>query len=451
MKIISKSIYVLMIVDIIIFSFSTLFLASSYVIPEKTLLITTVLFTFLGIYVLFLKGFYKIRKYDFFLKDAYLLFEGIILAALVPLVVLLFMDFDQNVLKLFLLEIAISYVLIYLWRAIFYCHRRYLKPSTNILIIGAGKASKVLAKEILSRPMLKVNIVGFIDNDDEKQGVSYQDIKVIGKTSNLAKIIEENNIKTIIVAVMKKIKHEILMDISECVPEGVDIFKMPDYYETITQKIPVLVITPEWFMYDFTSIERPLYNFLKRVFDIIVSTIILLVTVPVLVIIAIIVKLYDNGAVIYTQQRVGKNGKLFKLYKLRTMYEGADKAGMLDAGNTEDERIIPFCKWVRKARFDEIPQMINILKGEMSVVGPRAEFEEFVKKYEQEIPFYNRRHWVTPGWTGWAQINQGHCVNVDAIIEKLRYDFYYIKHCNIFWDFSILMKAVTMALTGRHN
>jgi exopolysaccharide biosynthesis polyprenyl glycosylphosphotransferase len=440
-----------MFVDAVIFSCTTLFLASRYAVNENVAVVAAVLFTSLGIYVLFLKGFYKIRKYDFFLKDAYLLFEGIVLAASIPAVIMLFLEFTKPTLNFFIVDIFWVYIFIYVWRAIFYCHRRYLKPSTNILILGAGKVGKILVQEILSHPMLKINIVGFIDNDDEKADFEYKGIKVIGKTSDLAKIIEENEIKTVIVAIMKKIKQEILMDISECIPQGVDIWKMPDYYERITQKIPVLAITPEWFMYDFTSIERPLYNFLKRIFDIVAASIILFLTFPILVFIAFAIKICDGGAIIYTQKRVGKYGKSFEMYKMRTMYEGADKVGMVDKGNTKDDRVIPFCKWVRKARFDEIPQMINIIKGEMSIVGPRAEFEEFVKKYEQEIPFYTRRHWVTPGWTGWAQINQGHCVNVDAIIEKLRYDFYYIKHCNIFWDFSILMKAVTMALTGRHG
>lgn len=451
MKIVSKSIYFLLAVDAIIFACTTLFFASKYAVDENVAVVTAILFTSLGIYVLFLKGFYKIRKYDFFLKDAYLLFEGIVLAASIPAVIMLLLEFTKPTLNFFIIDIFAVYIFIYLWRAIFYCHRRYLKPSTNILILGAGKAGKILVQEILSHPMLKINIVGFIDNDDEKADFEYKGIKVIGKTSDLACIIQENEIKTVVVSIMKKIKQEILMDISECIPQGVDIWKMSDYYERITQKIPVLAITPEWFMYDFTSIERPLYNFLKRIFDIVAASIILVITFPILAFIAFAVKICDGGAIIYTQTRVGKYGKPFKMYKMRTMLEGADNAGMVDKGNTADDRIIPFCKWVRKARFDEIPQMINIIKGEMSIVGPRAEFEEFVKKYEHEIPFYTRRHWVTPGWTGWAQINQGHCVNVDAIIEKLRYDFYYIKHCNIFWDFSILMKAVTMALTGRHR
>lgn len=451
MKVISKSIYSLMFVDAFIFAFTTFFLASNSSISGKYIILTTILFTFCGIYVLFLKGFYKIRKYEFNLLDMYLLLEGIVLASVIPCVFLLIMNFNWLSFKFCLKDVIFIYILIFIWRSLFYYHRKYLKPSSNILIIGAGDAGKIIAEEVLKRPMLKMNLIGFVDNDEDKSKFNYQELKVIGRTSDLKKIIEENNIKTIIVSIMTELDYQTLMDISGCVPQGIDIWKMSHFYEKITQKVPVLVISPEWFMYNFTSVERPLYDFLKRIFDVIAASIILLITLPVLIIIGITVKLYDGGTIIYTQQRVGKNGKLFKLYKLRTMSDGADKAGMVDNGNITDDRVIPFCKWVRKARFDEIPQMINIIKGEMSIVGPRAEFVEFVQKYEKEIPFYNRRHWVTPGWTGWAQINQGHCVKVSAIIEKLRYDFFYIKHRNIFWDFSILMKAVSLALTGRHG
>lgn len=451
MRVISRSRYVLMVVDALIFALATFFIAGRYHIPEKFVLLTIILFAFCGIYILFMKGFYKLDKYEMELKDTYLLLEGVILAAVIPFAILLFLDFDWASYKFFLEDIALLYILILTWRLLFYYQRKHFKSDTNILIIGAGDAGKTIAKEILLRPMLKMNIVGFIDNDENPEKFDFEGLKVVGRTSKLEEIIENKNVKSVLIAIDTQLDYQTRMDISECVPQGVVIWRMSDYYEKITQKIPALVITPEWFLYDFTSVDRPLYNFIKRLFDIVAATIILFLTLPVLIFIAIAVKLYDGGPVMYFQNRVGKNGKIFKMYKLRTMRLGAEKEGMIDKGNTTDERIIPFCKWVRKARFDEIPQMINILKGEMSIVGPRAEFEEFVIQYEKEIPFYNRRHWVTPGWTGWAQINQGHCVAVGDIIEKLRYDFYYIKHRNIFWDLSILLKAISLALTGRHG
>ena len=197
------------------------------------------------------------------------------------------------------------------------------------------------------------------------------------------------------------------------------------------------------------------YDFCKRAFDIIASLIILTVTAPILVYIGIRVKMTDGGPAIYTQNRVGKGGKIFKAYKLRTMYLNdyvptGDNLKQADNQNTDD-RVIPFCKFVRKARFDEIPQMINILKGEMSIVGPRTEWDEVVKVYSEQVPYHGCRHWVKTGWTGWAQINQGHLFSSDAEAEKLQYDLYYLKHRNVLWEIGILIKAVFLALGGRHG
>ena len=306
MKVISKSRYVLMVVDALIFAWATFFRANTYNIHPKLVILTSVLFVFFGIYVLFMKGFYKLQKYEMKLKEAYLLLEGVVLAAVIPFIVLLFFDFSWTSYKFFLENIVISYFLILIWRFLFYYQRKYFKPNSNILIIGAGDAGKTMAREILQRPMLKMNIVGFIDNDENPEKFNYEGVKVIGRTSDLKELIEQNDIKMVIVAIDSQLDYQTRMDISECVPQGVVIWRMSHFYEKITQKIPALIITPEWFLYEFTSIDRPLYNFVKRIFDVISAIIILLVTFPVLIFIAIIVKIKDGGAIMYTQQRSGK-------------------------------------------------------------------------------------------------------------------------------------------------
>lgn len=452
MKVISKSRYVLMIIDALIFALATVFTANRYQIPKEIVILTTVLFVFLGIYILFMKGFYKLQKYEMELKDAYLLLEGVVLAAVIPFVTVLFFDFGWTSYKFFLEDIALSYVLILVWRCIFYFHRKYFKAATNLIIVGAGDAGKTIATEILNRPMLKMNIVGFIDNDENQEKFNFENIKVIGRTSELEKIIEKYDVKTIITAIDSQFDYQTRMDLSECVPQGIAIWRMSSFYEKITQKIPVLIITPEWFMYEFTSIDRPLYEFLKRLFDIIAALIILVVTLPIEIICALSIKFADGGPIFYYQERIGKNNKPFKMIKLRTMIQTAEEDGAVwAADNNNDPRVLPIGKIARKARFDEIPQMINVLKGEMSIVGPRPERPEFVEILNKEIPFYNRRHWIAPGWTGWAQIMYKYGASIEDATEKLRYDFYYIKHRNIFWDISILIKAIMMALTGRHD
>jgi exopolysaccharide biosynthesis polyprenyl glycosylphosphotransferase len=442
-----------MFTDALIFAFLTFFLASKYSIPKEYIISTTVLFTSCGIYILYLKGYYNIKKYDFGLKDAYLLLEGIILAGIILFAFLLFFDFDKLTSRFIVNEVIFASILMYIWRKFFYYQRKYLKSDSNVLIIGASKTGKIIADEILKTPMLKLNLIGFIDNNEDSSNFDFNGLKIIGTTSKLKEIITEHNIKKIVIAIINsEIDHQTLMDISECVSGGIDIWEMPIFYEKITQKIPVLVITPEWFMYNFTSLERPLYEFLKRIFDIIAAAIILFVTLPIVIIIALSIKLTDGGSIFYFQERVGKNDKQFKMIKLRTMIECAEKDGAVWASNNnKDPRVTSIGRIARKLRFDEIPQMINILKGEMSIVGPRPERHEFVELLNKEIPFYNRRHWVTPGWTGWAQIMYKYGASIEDATEKLRYDFFYIKHRNIFWDFNILMKAVSLALAGRHG
>jgi len=210
------------------------------------------------------------------------------------------------------------------------------------------------------------------------------------------------------------------------------------------------------FRCEFSRKSTVFYDILKRLLDIISSLIILTVTLPITAYIAIRVKLTDGASPFFSQTRVGKDGKTFECYKLRTMYvndyvpKNGNDIKYAESVKTDD-RIIPFCKFVRKARFDEIPQMINILKGEMSIVGPRAEWKNEAEVFEKEIPFYSMRNLIRAGWTGWSHISMGPCFNVEDEKERLAYDLYYIKHRNILWDIAILVKAVFLAVGGRHK
>jgi lipopolysaccharide/colanic/teichoic acid biosynthesis glycosyltransferase len=263
----------------------------------------------------------------------------------------------------------------------------------------------------------------------------------------LKDIIKEQKIDIVVIAQPT----ELIMT----VPRNVKLYKMPEFYEMATGKYYIDDKTITELFYQYVKHRSFIYRICKRIFDNVAAIIILVVTLPITAYVAIRVKLTDGESPFYTQTRVGKNGKTFECYKLRTMWannyvpkEGQIKA---DTAGINDDRVIPWCRFVRKARFDEIPQMINILKGEMSIVGPRAEWEDLVKIYSKEIPFYTSRQWVRTGWTGWAQINQGHCVSNDDVTEKLQYDLYFLEHRNVLWEISILIKAVFMALGGRHE
>lgn len=456
MKILSRSILIMFFVDFITFLASTLFCFKYFKLPGEYIYSVVFLSVLTGVIVLFLKGNYQIREFNINLKNTYLLFEGIILAQ-IPFAILLFIisPFFQAI-KCILLNILIIFIILRIYRILFHIYLFNFKRPKNVLIIGADKNSKLIADEILNKKALKMNIVGFFQDSEQMDELIYDEkFKIFSHTDSLHDILLNHDIDIVIVTIRRRMEEDILTNMVQSIPDSVKIFKMSDFYEKVTGKYFIDRVSVNMLFYQYMMHRSFVYDFCKRVFDIIAASIILTVTLPILAYIAIRVKLTDGGSPIFTQTRVGKYGKPFKMYKLRTMYLNdytPQKNGIVHTeSQDEDDRVIPFCRFVRKARFDEIPQMINILKGEMSIVGPRAEWEDLVKIYSQEIKYYKCRQWVNAGWTGWAQINQGHCVVSDDIMEKLKYDLFYLKHRNVIWEICILIKAIFLAVGGRHG
>ncbi len=416
----------------------------------------TALITFAGLFVLFLKDNYKIREFNISFRNTCRLFEGLVLAH-IPAGLLLYFTMPKILsLKYLLLNTLATFSILQVYRTFFHFYLFYVKKTKNVLIIGANNNARLIANEIINKKALKMRVIGLVDDTiQEDKQIQDDNIKIFSRPCNLRQIIKENNIDIIIVAISRAMEETLLSEMVFAIPHGVCVYQMPDFYEIITGKYFIEKTSINSLFYDYMKHRSLTYRICKRIFDITAGIIILTLTFPILVYIAVRVKLTDGGSPIYTQTRVGRGGKTFKMYKLRTMYinDYVPKAGKIaDTGNQDkDKRVIPFCKFVRKARFDEIPQMINIIKGDMSIVGSRTEWEDLVKIYSEEIPYYKCRQWVRTGWTGWAQINQGHCVLNDDIEEKLQYDLYYLKHRNIIWEICILVKAVFMALGGRHG
>ncbi len=450
----SRSIFIMLIFDILILFISTSFWYKYFNLPENLFIISIALITIIGFIVLFLKDNYKIREFNISSKNYYLLFEGIFIFH-VPLLIFLFtIKHNIQTLEFIGLNILTVYIFLAAYRNLFHLYLFKLKKIKNVLIIGTNKEAKLIADEIINKKALKMEVIGFVQDNEEENIIKDSNTKLF-EQRNLKEVIKNNNINIIIIAIKHRMEESLLTNFVNNIPKQVKIYKMPDFYEMVTGKYYVSKMSINWLFYDFMNSRSNIYNFCKRTFDIVSALIILTVTVPILLYIGIKVKNTDGASAIYTQNRVGKGGKIFKAYKLRTMYVNDYKPeeGKIEHTESQDEdnRVIPFCKFIRKARLDEIPQMINILKGEMSIVGPRCEWEDLVKIYSKEIPYYKCRQWVRTGWTGWAQINQGHCVSNDDIAEKLQYDLYYLKHKNIIWEIGILIKAIFLALGGRHE
>ena len=445
MAVISRSVYVLAIIDAIIIAFVSFFSFSFIAQTYANLFIVVGLFLLSIILLLNLKGFYKVRKYGW--KDIYLLFEGIfigsILAAILAIPVL-----GGFALYLVLIDILLFFGGILFTRICFLLYKTIFKPVKNILIVGAGQDGKLIAEEIQSRPELGMKVVGFLDDNMNNIEEEDSSIPILGLTYDSEAVIKDNNVDMVIIAVKSRMDSNILTDLAKGIPLGVKVWRMPTFYAHITQKLFTNKMAVNWLFYDYVRPKHILYSRLKKVIDIICAIAILIITLPITLIAMIGIKISDFGPIFFTQTRIGKFGKPFKMIKFRTMYQDKVDAGFdddLEEIGSDDKRIMPFCKWIRKFHIDDIPQMFNILKGEMSLVGPRPVREEVHYANQDNIPFWECRGWVRPGLTGWQQINAEDCIPE----ERLGYDLYYVKHRTLAWEFSIFLQYVAKIITGR--
>jgi len=240
-----------------------------------------------------------------------------------------------------------------------------------------------------------------------------------------------------------------LQDVLNCKLSGVEVVDSPTFYEQLTGKLLIENITPSWFIFSHGFRVTYLFRIYKRAIDIISSMIGLILTLPLFPVLALLIKLESPGPVFFRQVRVGEREKEFVLYKFRSMGQDAEsKTGAVWA-EKNDPRVTRFGRFLRNSRLDELPQLINVFKGEMSLVGPRPERPEFVAKLKEIIPFFSERHFIKPGLTGWAQVRYSYGSSVEDAIEKLRYDLYYIKNISLAFDFMIAIETVKVVLFGR--
>ncbi len=232
--------------------------------------------------------------------------------------------------------------------------------------------------------------------------------------------------------------------------QGISVYDLTDFYEHFWSKVPVLHLRTGWllFTYGFDLIQNPLGLRLKRILDILLALFLFAALFPLMLLVALLIRLDSPGTVIYRQLRVGEGGKTFALHKFRSMRENAEPDGARWA-STNDSRITRFGRVLRATRLDELPQLLNVLRGDMSFIGPRPERPEFTAMLEKQIPYYDSRYLVKPGITGWAQVMYAYGASVDDAREKLQYDLYYIKHYSLLLDIAILFKTIRVVLLGR--
>ncbi len=353
-----------------------------------------------------------------------------------------FFSFPRTV---FLLSWFFGIFLLAGWRLVSANWFKIVWPTQRILIIGTKESGKEILKEFHGKSGWGYEVAGFVDRDASLVGTEHQGVKVLGTVQDIIPLIHEYDIDRIIVA--SPIRHrELLEDLTNYDETHVKVEVIPELYEifigrvdhTLLNDIPLVKLTRKdisgWVV------------FVKQIADILLSIIILIGFFPVWLFIAVFIKLTSSGSVFYTQERVGKSERLFKIYKFRTMYAGAEKESGPILADENDPRITPLGRLLRRVRLDEIPNIINILKGEMSFVGPRPERPEFVEEFMKKIPGYKERFKLKPGITGLAQVSGSYATTAR---NKLKYDLIYAYNQSLFLDLKIILITIKIILTGR--
>ena len=349
--------------------------------------------------------------------------------------------------------IVAATVLTYLWRLLYI--RIFTAPEfmRRVLLVGAGETGQTLLKVVKNISPPPFFWVGMIDDDPNKVGMEIEGYQVLGSSEKLLEIISQERVSDIIVAISGEMQGRMFQTLLDAQEMGIAITRMPVAYEELLGRVPIQHLEADWILRSFVDQARQngFYELGKRLLDIaggLVGCGIFLIFFP---FIAIAILLDSGPPIFYKQIRSGRGGQPYKIFKFRTMGLDAEPDGQPQWAEENDKRATRVGRILRKTHLDELPQFINVLKGQMSLVGPRAERPELVDWFQQHVPFYRARLLVKPGITGWAQVNFGYASTIDETIIKLEYDLFYIKHRNLILDFVILLRtpATVFGLRGR--
>ena len=351
----------------------------------------------------------------------------------------------------FLLAAVLVIVGIIIWRIVFDHVSRAVGPRERLLLVGTSPAAVALARELHEhRLQLGVEIVGFVDADPAKVGEPVFNPGVIGAVMDIPAIVRAHNVDRVVVSLVDA-RGKLPMDglLQMKLNNNVTFDHLPSVYEEFTGKIAIENLRPSWLIFSEGFKKTAWLLAAKRTLDIFCATLGLILASPLMAIAALLVRLSSAGPVLYHQVRVGLNGRTFTVHKFRTMRQDAEAGTGAVWAQAQDPRITPVGRFMRRTRLDELPQLWNVLRGDMSMVGPRPERPEFVSQLTEKIPFYGLRHTVRPGVTGWAQIRYTYGASVEDAMQKLQYDLFYIKRMTLAFDVFVLFSTVKTVILRR--
>jgi len=342
--------------------------------------------------------------------------------------------------------LLIFFIFQILWQSLYQTTFHFPFFTKNIAVIGTGTTALEIDR-LLKASTGKYAFSGYISTAIDP--VTVDKNKIIGEIDDIIDLCRQYRVHTIVIALTEKRGNLTINKLVSCKLMGVRIIDYPSFYEIMTGKIPVESINPSWLVQSSGFLITPFIRFMKRVFDILLSSTVLMLTLPFFPIFSFLIKYKSPGPIFYFQKRVGKNGNLFTIYKFRSMRIDAEAETGAAWAKKDDPRLSKFGHILRKTRIDELPQLVNVLNGKMSFIGPRPERPEFVNQISAVTPYYRERHAIKPGITGWAQVMYPYGSSLGDSVEKLRYDLYYINNLSVFLELLIVFKTIKVILFQR--
>ena len=343
---------------------------------------------------------------------------------------------------------ALGLGLVLSWRLLYDAVLMQAIGAHRILFLGTNWLVEEIALYLQRHPELGMEVAGYAD-DERPQGTEICGASVLGPIAALRRIVAQTRPDRIVVGLSERRQRLPLQDLLDLRFSGILVEEAAATYESVRGRIPTRELRPAQLIFSGELGPRPVYVRLQRIYSVALAAVGMLATLPLMLLIAVAVKLSSRGPVLYRQVRVGQLGRLFTLYKFRSMYADAEARTGAVWARKDDPRVTPVGRWLRRLRLDELPQFFNVLKGDMAIVGPRPERPEFVKVLSEKIPYYRQRHFVKPGITGWSQVNYKYSDSLEDTIVKLEYDLYYIKHLSPALDAFILFQTLKTMLRLR--
>lgn len=344
--------------------------------------------------------------------------------------------------------LVLAVLITFFWRLLYVRLFTTASKQKRALIIGAGRAGSALAKIVAEQDPPPFTLIGLIDDDPTKKGAIIEGFSILGDHTHLPEIIKTQAITDMILAISNEMSPGMFQIILTAQEKGMNMATMQDTYESLTNRVPISLLESDWVIRSFID-RKPtsgLYRLSKRLMDLTISLIGMIGLAIFFPILALLIRLDSKGPIIFRQTRLGRGGEPYTILKFRTMKNNQDMIREALVTSTNDPRVTRIGRYMRKTHLDELPQIFNVLRGEMSLVGPRSEREELVCIFQRDVPFYRARMLVKPGITGWAQIHQNYAETVAETAIKLEYDLFYIENASILMDISIILRTITNVL-----